>query len=162
MQTVLDAIKKARGRLYNYREGQIDEAHLRQSARSERFWKEFADAQGNPDILLVPAQFAIRHRGRSVRRAREVIEGTSGEFALGAFAVGIMLLTNPIRLQHYDDLWIDCAGDEFSSGADGEFDEAPCFDFDGDRVEFDTGRVDDADGYYGSASGFLPQSLLAV
>ena len=156
VQTVLDAIKKARGRLYNYREGQIDEAHLRQLARSEKFWKELAEAQGNPDILLVPAQFGIRHRGRSVRRARVVIEGTSGEFALGAFAVGIMILTNPIRLQNYDDLWIDCAGDEFSGG-DGVFARAPCFRFHDDGVGFGAIYVASALGYYGSASGFLPQ-----
>lgn len=157
VQTVLDAIKNDRkGKFYNCREGQIIEKHLRQSARSERFWKELAEAQGNPDILLVPAQFGFLHRGRSVRRARVVIEGTSGEFALGAFAVGIMILTNPIRLQNYDDLWIDCAGDEFSEG-DGAFDGAPCFGFGGGKVGFGANYVGIANVHYGSASGFLPQ-----
>ncbi|MGA2667075.1 MAG: hypothetical protein ABSE91_03230 [Patescibacteria group bacterium] len=161
VQTVLNAIKKARdGRFYNYREGQIDEKHLRQSARSKKFWKELAEVQGNPDILVVPAQFGIRHRGRSVRRARVVIECTTGEFGLGAFVVGVMILTNPVRLQRYDDLWIDCAGDEFSSGAGGQFDGAPCFRFRDDEVWFGSRWIDDASGCYGSASGFLPKSLL--
>lgn len=163
VQTVLNAIKKARdGRFYNYREGQIDEAHLRQSARSVKFWKELAETQGNPDILIVPAQFGIRHRGRSVRRARVVIEGTAGEFALGAFAIGIMLLTTPVRLQHYDDLWIDCAGDEFSDEADGQFESAPYFRFSGGGVGFDTHWIGSADEIYGSVSGFSPQYLYLV
>jgi hypothetical protein len=154
VQTVLNGIKKDRkGRFYNYREGQIIERHLRQSARSERFWKELAEAQGNPDILIVDAQFGIRHRGRSVRRALEVMN--SREFGLGAFAVGIMLLTHPERLKNYGDLWIDCAGDAFfnSVGSGG----APYFYFDDGKVLFVTHDVDYAYEDYGSVSGFLPQ-----
>jgi hypothetical protein len=30
----------------------------------------------------------------------------ANECGLGAFAIGIMLLTHPERLKHYDDLWI--------------------------------------------------------
>src|SRR3989338_8365363 len=114
VQKVLDAIKKARnGKFYNHREGQLGPDRLRQSAKTERVFQKFGDEQKDHDILVVAAQFGIRHRGRSVRRAREVIVSTSGEFGLGAFAVGIMILTHPERLMNYDDLWIDCAGDEF-------------------------------------------------
>lgn len=152
----LDTIKQTRnGKFYNYRDGQLDEKRLRQSAQSQKFWTELADAQGNPDILIVPAQFGIRHRGRSVRRAREVFAGN--EFGLGAFAVGIMILTHPERLMHYDDLWIDCAGDEFDNpGAGDRFGHAPRFGFDGE-VKFGAVWADDADDYCGSASGVLPQ-----
>jgi hypothetical protein len=38
-------------------------------------------------------------------------------------AVGIMLLTE--RLQDNDGLWVDCAGDEYSPGADGGFESPP-------------------------------------
>src|SRR5262249_34336611 len=54
----------------------------------------------------------ILHRGRSVHTAREVM-GRRRQFVLGAFAVGIMLLAHPERLQHNDDLWSYCAGDEY-------------------------------------------------
>jgi hypothetical protein len=81
----------------------------------------------------------------------------ANECGLGAFAIGIMLLTHPERLNHYDDLWIDCAGDEFAPGADGVFSRSPCFGFDGGGVGFDTGDVGDANGYCGSASVCLPQ-----
>jgi hypothetical protein len=106
---------------------------------------------------VVPAQFGIRHRGRSVRRAREVM--SANECGLGAFAIGIMILTHPERLSHYNDLWIDCAGDEFDDPDSGvRFDCAPCFEFDGDEVKFVTDYVVSASGSYGSASGFGPQS----
>jgi len=156
LKKVLSTIKQTRN-FYNYREGQIDEKHIRQSAHTQKFFQDLSEAQGDPDILIVPAQFGIRHRGRSVRRAREVF--LSNEFGLGAFAAGIMILTHPERLQHYDDLWIDCAGDEWSFGAGGVFDRAPLFGFDDDGVEFVTAEVDHAGERFGSASGFFDVPL---
>lgn len=159
VQTVLNAIKKARqGKFFNYREGQVIEKQLRQSAKSQKFWQDLATAQDNPDILIIAAQFGIRHRGRSDRRALEVIAGTPGEFGLGAFAVGIMILTHPERLMNYDDLWIDCSGDEFDDpSSDVRFAHAPFFHFNGYRVKFGAGYVDDAREHYGAASGFVSQ-----
>lgn len=154
---VLTVIKETRrGKFYNYREGQITEHRLRQSARTEKFFADLTEAQGNPDILIVPAQFGLRHRGRSVRRAREVF--AANEFGLGAFAAGIMILTHPERLMHFDDLWIDCAGDEFDDpGSDVRFGRAPYFRFSGGKVEFDAYWVSDASEHCGSASGFGSQ-----
>jgi len=158
VQNVLNAINKARkGAFYNYRDGEIDEKHLRQSARSVKFWDDLAKQQGDADILIIAAQFGLRHRGRSVRRARVVMEDTAGEVGLGAFAIGIMILTHPERLKNVDDLWIDCAGDEFSPDADGDFSEAPDFEFDDGRVEFGAGDVSHVYEFCGSASWFLPQ-----
>ena len=158
VQKVLDTIKKTRdGAFYNYRNGEVDEKHLRQSARSEQFWGELAKAQGDADILILAAQFGIRHRGRSVRRARVIIEDTTSEFGLGAFAVGSMLLTNPIRLQYHKDLWIDCPGDEWSPDADGVFSGSPCFGFHDGTVKFDASDVGRADEFCGSVSGFPTQ-----
>ena len=154
---VLTTITHARdGKFYNFREGQIDEKRLRQSARTQKFFADLSKAQGDPDILIVAAQFGIRHRGRSARRAREVFLGN--EFGLGAFAVGIMLLTHPERLMNYDDLWIDCAGDEFDEAITAvRFDRAPCFCFYGGGVGFGTCWSDGAIDDYGSASAFGPQ-----
>lgn len=156
VQKVIDAIKKSRdGKFYNYREGELGENQLRQSARTSAVFQKLALEQKDHDILVVPAQFGLRHRGRSVRRVREVLLGN--EFGLGAFAVGIMILTHPERLMNYDDLLIDCAGDEFAPGADGKFSGAPFFYFDGGEVEFGTSDVSGADDDYGAASGFSPQ-----
>jgi hypothetical protein len=114
------------------------------------------EAQKGYDILVVVAQFGLRHRGRSVRRAREVMpKGT--EFGLGAFEVGCMILTHPERLADYDDLWIDCAGNEYAPGGDGDFSSAPYFFFYDGKVGFGAGWGGGASESYGSASAFLPQ-----
>ncbi|OHB09713.1 MAG: hypothetical protein A3G05_02415 [Candidatus Zambryskibacteria bacterium RIFCSPLOWO2_12_FULL_45_14] len=157
VQKVLDAIKKSRnGKFYNYRDSQINEERLRQTAKTASVFQKLGNEQKDHDILVVAAQFGIRHRGRSVRRAREVF--VTNEFGLGAFAIGIMILTHAERLQHYDDLWIDCAGDEFDDPGSGvRFDRAPCFRWSDGEVKFDTDWYGIASGNYGSASGFVPQ-----
>jgi len=157
VQKVLDMIKQTRGgKFYNYCDGQLGPERLRQTAKTAGVFQKLGDEQKDHDILVVPAQFGLRHRGRSVRRAREVF--ASGEFGLGAFAIGVMILTHPERLQHYDDLWIDCAGDEYDDpDAAVRFDHTPYFGFCGGEVWFGAYWAGDADDVYGSASGYLPQ-----
>ena len=155
LQKVLDLVKKQRGNFYNWREGKLGVQYLRQHERTAKKLETLAEQQKGYDILVVAAQFGLRHRGRSVRRAREVF--TANEFGLGAFEIGCMLLTHPERLQNYDDLWIDCAGNEYSPAADGDFSFAPYFSFGEGRVKFGSGWFDHAVDLYGSASGFLPQ-----
>ncbi len=155
VELVLKKLSETRnGRFQNYRESELGPDQLRQSAKTASVFQELAEEQNGYDILVVAAQFGLRHRGRSVRRVREILLGN--EFGLGAFAVGIMLLTHPERLAHYDDLWIDCAGDEFAPDADGDFWRSPIFIFSGVRLRFGTDGVSDADGCCGSVSGFLP------
>ena len=158
VQKVLDAIKKARnGKFYNYRDGQLNDQRLRQTAKTASVFQKLSDEQKDHDILVVAGQFGLRHRGRSVRRAREVF--SQNEIGLGAFAVGIMILTHAERLQNVDDLWIDCAGDEFDDpDADVRFAHAPYFNFYGGKVRFDTDWFDGAHDHYGSASAFVPQN----
>jgi hypothetical protein len=160
VKRVLDLIKQDRnGKFHNYRDGQLGPERLRQSARAEATMLKLSEEQGHPDILVIACQFGITHRGRSVRRAREVMVDQN-QFGLGAFAVGIMILTHPDRLKHYDDLWIDCAGDEFDDpGADVRFDHAPYFRFHGGKVKFGARWTDSAVDGYGSASGCLPKCL---
>lgn len=143
------------GAFYNYRKGELGPDQLRQSAKTASVLQKLAEEQNGFDILVVAAQFGLCHRGRSVRRVREIY--APNEFGLGAFAIGIMLLTHPERLAHYDDLWIDCAGDELSPNADGDFSMSLNFAFDGGKLGFGTSRVSLASGSYGSVSGFIPQ-----
>jgi len=142
-------------KFYNYRKGQTDPKHLRQHAKTMKMFQKLGDEQKNHDILVVPAQFGFRHRGRSVRRAREVF--LANEFGLGSFAVGIMVLTHPERLVQWEQIHIDCAGDEFSPDADGDFSHAPLFRFGGGEVGFGADWYGRAYGHYGSASAFLLQ-----
>lgn len=158
VQKVLDKIKETRnGTFYNYRDGQIDPSRLRQSELSIQFWDKLREMQGDADILIVPFQFGLLYAGNSVRRAIEKFIPAS-EFGLGAFAVGCLLLTHEERLRNYDDLWIDCSGDEYDD-PDGvvRFVLAPYFKFGDSKVKFGAGTVGVASEGCGSASASLPQ-----
>ncbi len=140
---------------YNYRDGQLGAEYLRQHAKTVKMFQKLGDEQKDFDILVVPAQFGLRHKGRSVRRAREVF--AANEFGLGAFAIGIMLLTHPEREVQWEQLHVDCAGDEFSPGAGGGFSGSPYFLFYGGEVRFGTPFVGHPSDFFGSVSGFLAQ-----
>ena len=154
VEKVLAMIASKR-KFYNYRDGQLGAEYLRQHAKTVKMFQKLGDEQKDFDILVVPAQFGLRHKGRSVRRAREVF--TANEFGLGAFAIGIMLLTHPEREVQWEPLHVDCAGDEFSPFAGGGFSSAPVFFFSDGEVRFYAVWCDNADGHYGSASAFVSQ-----
>ncbi len=156
LEEVFSALKKDRkGGFKNSCKRKLGEEYLRQTKRTLAKMRQIVKRQPGSDILIVPAQFGLCHRGRAVRRVRKVF--VRSEFGLGAFAVGVMLLTNPIRLNHFHDLWIDCAGDEYAPDADGDFSDAPLFYFRDGRVGFDAYWFGDANESYGSASAFLLQ-----
>ena len=156
LQKVLDILKqKHNGNLSNYVDSGIDEKHIRQSARTQKFFQNLLGEQGNPDILIVPAQFGTLHRGRSVYRARKVF--LINEVGLGSFAISIMLLTHPERLQQCIDLWIDCPGDEFRSSDKGSYYQNPYFGFENGQIRFSTSDMSGADDDFGSASAFSPK-----
>ncbi len=153
VQFVQEKISGSR-KFYNYRDGKITSNHLRVHARTAHALDLIAENQPG-DILIIAAQLGMSHRGRSVRRAREVF--VENEFGLGSLAVGSIVLTHPERLIRWEKLDMDCPGDEFSPVADGDFSGAPVFGFDDGGVGFVTSGVDFAGGRYGSASGFVPQ-----
>lgn len=154
VEKVLAMIASKR-KFYSYRDGQTGAEYLRQHAKTVKMFQKLGDEQKDFDILVVPAQFGLRHKGRSVRRAREVF--TANEFGLGAFAIGIMLLTHPEREVQWEQLHVDCAGDEFAPVADGGFSYAPLFYFNDGKVRFNAGWFGRARGYDGSASAFVSQ-----
>jgi hypothetical protein len=161
VEKILKALKKQRkGKVVNYRIGELGPNRLRESDKKRLAFERLAVEQQGSDVLVVAAQFGFRHRGRSVRRARAIMG--SNEFGVGAFEIGIMLLTHRYRLQHVDDLWIDCAGDECSTGAGGgQFGYAPFFLFNAGELKFGARWVSSTCGHYGSASGFLPTEAAA-
>jgi len=151
----VSALIVSRRTFYNYRQGKLAARYLRQHARTEKFLRQVGDQQKDFDILVVAAQFGLRFRGKSVRRSRVLFE--KNEYGLGAFAIGIMLLTHPERLVRWEQLHVDCAGDEYSADGDGVFSEAPYFYFDDDELRFGTRDCSSYSGPFGSASGFLAQ-----
>jgi len=156
VEKVLEALKKSRkDGFFNYRDGKLGSEYLRQHKRSVGFLEKLTAEQPDHDILVVPAQFGLRHRGRSARRAREVFQ--ANEFGLGAFAVGIMILTHPERFTKYEDLCVDCSGDGYAPGADGGFSNAPCFYWNDGKLEFDAVWTNFTNVYFGAVSGFGSQ-----
>jgi len=141
-------------KFYNYREGQIDPQHLRVHSRTSYALDLIAQEQTG-DILIIAGQLGMRHRGKSVRRSREVF--VSKEFGLEAVAGGSIALTHPERFVRSEELDMDMAGNEWSWRADGVFDDVPVFFFHDGEVEFDADRVENVVRYFGSASGFLSQ-----
>lgn len=139
----------------NYRNGEIVPSKVRQHAHTVNFMEQ-VEAEQQGDILIIAVQYGMRHRGKSVRRARETF--ASNEFGLGAFAIGCMALVHPERYVRLQELDTDCAGDEFAPDADGVFSRAPVFRFYGGKLEFGTYDVSIADGRCGSVSGFVLQN----
>ena len=139
----------------NYRTGQLGPDRLRQSERTAHAMDIIGGDQKG-DILIVAGQFGLRHRGKSVRRAREVFKKRN-EFGLDSFAIACMLLTHPERLVQWVQLHVDCAGDEYKPVANEQFSYAPIFFWDGGEAGFDIDCFVDVAADFGSVSGFLPQ-----
>ena len=152
-QRIIPTLEATFPKFCNYRKGELSAKYLRQHPRTIEMYERLAAEQEGYDILIIPAQFGLRHRGRSVRRAREMF--VANEFGLGAFAVGCMLLTHPERLVCWEQLHIDCGGDEYNWLAAGDWSYCPFFRFSGGQVEFRAYGVDRAFQCFGSASGFL-------
>ncbi len=143
-------------KLYNNHDFEIGPEYLRQHQKTVKAFQKLGEEQKGHDILIVPCQFGLQYRGLSVRRAREFMN--SQEFGLGAFPVGIMLLTHPRRLivdSFGEDLLIRCAGDEFSPRANGVFSKAPLFLFCNNKIVFSSCWLADFVDRFGSVSAFL-------
>lgn len=146
VKKVLGAIAAARP-FYNYRSKEMQ--GLRETAEKIAAMKDL------PNIMLLNAQMGTKYKGRSTKDVRTVL-AADGQVGLGAYEVAIILLTHPELLTKYEDLWLDCPGDEFKPSGGSEFSFAPFFIFRGGEVRFGTGWVVNASGYYGSASASLP------
>ena len=153
LNLVFEKIASSR-KFTNFRKRFINPQHLRVHARTQSALDEMEETQQS-DILVIPAQLGMRHRGRSVRRARECF--TENEFGLTSLAVSSILLTHPERLSQWDELDMDCAGDEFNHPGSGvRFDHAPIFRFGDGGVGFDTLWLDYADGQLWVGVGVRP------
>jgi hypothetical protein len=154
VEHVLDLIGKSR-RFTNFRKGELGPKYLKLSEQTQEALRLFSNAQKG-DYWLIPGQFGLRWRGRSVRRGRVLYD--RNEFGFDSYIVGNMLLSHPERLVgQSDELYIDCSGDEYAPDAGGVCGSAPIFGWYGGEVEFNTVWVSSAVPDYGAASGFVPQ-----
>jgi hypothetical protein len=153
---VLERLERNR-KFKNWRRGKTGYEYLRQSERTLRLWSQLTLAQGNGELTrVVPAQFGKMHKGESVDYVREDV--LDNEILFGVYHIGVMLLTHPEREQVWEQLHIDCAGDEYTPGGDDKFVSAPLFYWDDGKLHFNDcwTRIDI--NQYGSVSGFVPQN----
>lgn len=96
---------------------------LREERRKTDAMTSIATAQAGHDVLVVPAQLGILHRGRSTRRACAVME--DNEFPLGVYETAFILHLHLNRLEHRFDLAMQCGGDVYRTGDSRKFDRTP-------------------------------------
>jgi len=101
--------------LINYGYCDFNADFFRRHILTEKALRFIYQQQREFDFLIIPAQFGLRHKGKSVRHARETF--FSGEFGLGVYEVGCMILTHPEREFDKEQIHIDCAGDEYNMKA---------------------------------------------
>ncbi len=142
-----------RGGFQNYLDVEFGSDHFRQSSKCASLLQRISDEQGNPDIVVVAAQFGLHHRDRPVSRACALMG--DHECGLGSFEAGIMLLTHQERLGQSEDLWVGCAGDEFSPRKDGNFSRSPCYCHVGDGIGFGAVNVSCSRSLCGTSSMFV-------
>lgn len=153
IQIRLDELKASR-LFYNYLEGQIDEAHIRETKEKVKGMKKVT----KNGVVTIEVQLGQKWKGKSVADLRKLY--TEGEIGLGAYEVLTILLISPEILQKYEDLLLDCPGDEFDYAVSHvRFGHAACLRFRG-GLEFGTGGVSRAGESFGSVSGFVPQANL--
>ena len=99
---------------YNYREDQITTAQIRQHPRTISFLEQLESEQQG-DILILAVQYGLRHKGKSVRRARETFQVMAW-----AFALAVWHWFTPIVMFVGKNL-IPIAGDEFAPDVVGVF-----------------------------------------
>ncbi|MBI3626911.1 hypothetical protein HY224_02610 [Candidatus Uhrbacteria bacterium] len=153
LERVIAKLKELHGdKFFNYREGALTDKHVRLTERTAARLKLLGEQQKGYDLMVVPSQFGLRHRGRSVRRARVVF--ISNEFGLDPFSAAIMLLTHPMRLQRNEDLCIDCAGADYRPSGSGSFSYCLSFGWSVGELNFDYNVLNNASENFGSASAF--------
>ena len=158
VQLVLEKIAASRS-FKNWREGQIDTAHLKGHPRTLEAMVKIAEAQKGP-IKIIAAQLGMRHRGRSTRRANECF--VASEYGLNSLMGGSIAYTHPQRFVRWEELDMDLPGDMFSGGGGGRFGHAPYLGRSSVRLGFDARPVGSPSGNFGSGSGFLPPACNAA
>ena len=146
------AALESQGNFKNWRKGEMTNKYIKLLDSTKKALQQLEEDQEG-DFLVISAQTGKKHTGKSVQDVRNSLNDGK-EWLLPAYCVGWMLFTNPHRLTAWEDLAIDCAGDEYSYGADDEFGYCLYFNWYEDEVHVDGSWVEYARESFGSASAF--------
>ncbi|HRY60498.1 MAG TPA: hypothetical protein P5096_03915 [Patescibacteria group bacterium] len=157
---VLEKIALSRGNFYKYQGVQITPGYFGRLSRTADMIDRLIEMQKGADIIIHPMQLGMRWRGKSVQGGHKLYirREFGGEFGEGSLEIGSVILTHHKRLSRWEELDMDCAGDQ--SLFDNDFNlcsSAPYFDFGGGGVRFGARSIDSYGGSYASVSGFLPE-----
>ena len=114
-------------------------------------------AQQSSDILILPAQAGLQHKGESILYARdEFLLSKDGEFG-GDIIMGLTIILNhPERISEFDELEMDFPGVEYSfDGCDTSSGVLSLSYYGNREVGFVYGHQNDPVAGFGSISGFL-------
>jgi len=128
--------------------------HLRISARTLNAI-EILETETPGDFLVIPVQFGMRHRGRSMRRTRACF--AENEFGLGPYEVAVLMLTHPGRITGHRQLNAGCPGADYAPKGNCAYREGIYFhwglEFERLRMSFST--PNDMSRQSGPCTGFL-------
>ena len=149
---MLGLIAKER-KFKNWQEDRLSLKHLWLTKKTEQVLSQLEEKTLG-DFLVLPFQFGLRHRGKSVRRARALF--AENEFGLGPYEVAALLVTHPDRISGSKQLYIDCAGVEYSQSTHNQ--SHGCLDFswysDGEQLALESHLHDYVFEGLGSVSAF--------
>ena len=153
----LAEVYKANGRGFeNYRAGELGSDYIRLELRG-RVALEAIQAVTEYDAYIAPVSYGKRWAPNTLspRNARETAL-LAKELAQGSAQVGCHLIAQPGRLVAYEDLFLDCSGDEYNWDAGGGWSSCPGFYFRDGALRFSADWAEDADEYYGSVVALSP------
>lgn len=154
LMLVLEKTRNTRVLRCHY-ENQIVSSQLRQSSNTMRFMQEL-DATQEGDIIIIAAQYGMRHRGKSVRRVRELLVDKN-EFGLCPLTVSFMNLIHPERFVQENQLNVYCAGADFTLRVGGPFSQILFFELNDGVLEISEEETCCPSRSFGSPSAFIPQ-----
>lgn len=153
----LEGVYKANSHGFqNYGTGELGPNYIRLELRG-RVALEAIQSTTDMDAYIAPVSYGKRwaRNTLSPRNARETAL-LAKELAQGVVQIGCHLIGQPGRLVAYEDLSLDCSGDEYNWDADGEWSHCPYFDFSGGALEFSADWAVDAREDYGSVVALSP------
>lgn len=147
-----EAIAKTR-RFYSYKEALRKPSNLRVCDRTIVANEKIAKKQKG-DIHIIAAQLGAFHVGTSIDMTRTILR--PHEFGLTSFAVECIAITHPERLVRWEELGMQCVGDELRLDDKDPWSQTPVIYFHDEKVNFNT--VPNSTPYtcYGAVTGFLP------
>lgn len=146
-------LKESRN-FYAYLPGGISKERLRILPSTLRGLGQIENSQKG-DILVIPAQLGLKHRGESPSLAKDTY--SPNEYGLDSFSLCAILLTHPERLAGWNELGIECPGNVFDYYKSGLFTHTPTYSLRGTGVR--AYHLWNWDGYanYGSATFYAPE-----